>query len=442
MFASDARSVHPRRKAISMHSRCHQLLATCGVWALILPFFLGAPSLSAQESLQDSSFGGSGNAKASTIRPAEHRVRRSDQPRKSRTTRKSVGQRTKTVASSVERPLWEPHRPRPTAKTAAFATDPGRARSLQQVVYDQVSSRVSRSPQEPTADGQMHPVQTGQPTPAVIREDPKLSVIQRSTTEQIKPADAEHAPRVATAPTWSPARGIPARKKAARSLFADPEQFRIISQSLGTPATGSRDAGSGNQLGLGKSPSGGSGTRQLRLPPISDEVVRANRGSSRGGSGGKDFLDNLPSVNLRGGIAANSLQRTLVNRAVADPNHSFAFAPDAMLAPDYRAEAVPLVKTWRSPDLVHQPLYFEDVNLERYGNGHAKLQPFLSGAHFFTSVFLLPYKTGVNHPTDCEYSLGAYRPGDCNPAYRDCPPFNRRAALKQVLVTGGLWVGL
>jgi len=72
--------------------------------------------------------------------------------------------------------------------------------------------------------------------------------------------------------------------------------------------------------------------------------------------------------------------------------------------------------TWMTPGTYHHPLYFEQVNLERYGTGvHPVLQPAFSAAHFFTTIPILPYKMGSQCPTSKEYSLGHYRPGDCTP---------------------------
>ena len=63
--------------------------------------------------------------------------------------------------------------------------------------------------------------------------------------------------------------------------------------------------------------------------------------------------------------------------------------------------------TWKASSLRHKPLYFEDVNLERYGHSRGPLlQPVMSGAHFFMNVAALPYKMGINPPTECRYPLG------------------------------------
>jgi hypothetical protein len=67
---------------------------------------------------------------------------------------------------------------------------------------------------------------------------------------------------------------------------------------------------------------------------------------------------------------------------------------------------------WQAPALYHRPLYFEEPNLERYGHTSRFLtQPFLSGAHFFSSVPALPFKMAIERPFTSRYTLGHGRPG-------------------------------
>ncbi len=76
----------------------------------------------------------------------------------------------------------------------------------------------------------------------------------------------------------------------------------------------------------------------------------------------------------------------------------------------------PDLTTWASPVFHHRPLYFEQPNLERYGNGcNRYLQPALSSAHFFTSVPLMPYKMLRDPPWQDTYTLGERRPGNLVP---------------------------
>ena len=100
---------------------------------------------------------------------------------------------------------------------------------------------------------------------------------------------------------------------------------------------------------------------------------------------------------------------------------------DAVFQP--RAFA-PLTYAWTASGLCHKPLYFEDAQLERYGHMWGPLlQPLMSGAHFFLTVPILPYKMGLEPPGECIYTLGYYRPGDCAPYLLDPLPLSVRAAL-------------
>jgi hypothetical protein len=77
--------------------------------------------------------------------------------------------------------------------------------------------------------------------------------------------------------------------------------------------------------------------------------------------------------------------------------------------------------------LYYNPLYFEEVNLERFGYGcSCCLQPVVSAAHFFACVPALPYLMGTNCPRECNYALGHYRPGNCVPWQQNCVPLNGR----------------
>lgn len=99
--------------------------------------------------------------------------------------------------------------------------------------------------------------------------------------------------------------------------------------------------------------------------------------------------------------------------------------------------------TWTASALCHKPLYFEEVQLERYGHTAGPLkQTVLSGAHFFGNIFFLPYHIGLNPPNECQYTLGYYRPGNCAPWLLPAVPLDARAARMQLgAVIGGLiWI--
>ncbi len=111
-------------------------------------------------------------------------------------------------------------------------------------------------------------------------------------------------------------------------------------------------------------------------------------------------------------------------------------------APVIERDFVASTLAWKASSICHKPLYFEDVNLERYGHTAGPIvQPVLSGAHFFANVVALPYKMGINPPTECRYPLGFYRPGDCAPwLVRPIPLSIRGGLTAAAAYVGGAYI--
>ncbi len=84
------------------------------------------------------------------------------------------------------------------------------------------------------------------------------------------------------------------------------------------------------------------------------------------------------------------------------------------------------------------PLYFEDPNLERCGQGHGCFTELVSVARFFGRVPVVPYMLGAQPPLSCVRSLG-----DCPTCHTfGCdaylPPLDKDAAAWQTACTVGL----
>ena len=87
---------------------------------------------------------------------------------------------------------------------------------------------------------------------------------------------------------------------------------------------------------------------------------------------------------------------------------------------------------WAASELWHQPLYFEDPVLERYGRTyHPLIQPALSFAHFFGTLPIIPYKIGLDRTHDRIYTLGYFRPGSHVPNIGYKLPFEKDAVVMQ-----------
>ncbi|HVU88787.1 MAG TPA: hypothetical protein VHD36_15805 [Pirellulales bacterium] len=92
---------------------------------------------------------------------------------------------------------------------------------------------------------------------------------------------------------------------------------------------------------------------------------------------------------------------------------------------------------WKASALCHKPLYFEDIELERYGQTCSPLfQPIISAAKFYLALPILPYLMGLEPPLECVYPLGYYRPGSCAPFIIPPVPISLRGALLEA----GVWV--
>jgi len=88
---------------------------------------------------------------------------------------------------------------------------------------------------------------------------------------------------------------------------------------------------------------------------------------------------------------------------------------------------------WAASKLQHQPLYFEDVPLERYGQTHSPiLQPAISGLYFAKQTVTLPYRIGLDPPCQREYTLGyPAAPGSCAPSLGERLPWSWPGAILQ-----------
>ncbi|XZE46735.1 hypothetical protein SH467x_002030 [Pirellulaceae bacterium SH467] len=97
--------------------------------------------------------------------------------------------------------------------------------------------------------------------------------------------------------------------------------------------------------------------------------------------------------------------------------------------------------TWKASGACHKPLYFEEVQLERYGHEWGPwAQPAISSLNFFKNVAVLPYKMGIHPMNECQYSLGYYRPGSCAPWTVGPVPISLRgAAVQAAAVTGAVF---
>ncbi len=93
---------------------------------------------------------------------------------------------------------------------------------------------------------------------------------------------------------------------------------------------------------------------------------------------------------------------------------------------------------WQASLLNHQPLYFEDVNLERHGFSHGCWQPFISGGLFFSRLPALPYLMTAQRPYETQFTLGETRLGNHACYVCERPPLRLDAAIVEAAAVTGL----
>ncbi|GIW93756.1 MAG: hypothetical protein KatS3mg110_1797 [Pirellulaceae bacterium] len=105
-------------------------------------------------------------------------------------------------------------------------------------------------------------------------------------------------------------------------------------------------------------------------------------------------------------------------------------------------QPVPATFAWKASAVYHKPLYFEEVQLERYGHSARPLiQTALSGAHFVGNIATLPYQMAIHPMWECQYPLGHYRPGNCAPWLVPPVPVSAKGGLAEAgVILGGVFL--
>jgi hypothetical protein len=123
---------------------------------------------------------------------------------------------------------------------------------------------------------------------------------------------------------------------------------------------------------------------------------------------------------------------------------TWGFPLDCQLASDASSlrDFTPITLSWTASALCKRPGYFEDDELERYGfTAGPWIQPVRSGVHFLANLAIVPYRAGINPPSECIYTLGLFRPGSPAPAIRPGFPISVKGALWQAgVMTGGFYL--
>lgn len=183
------------------------------------------------------------------------------------------------------------------------------------------------------------------------------------------------------------------------------------------------------------------------LPPSARGNYELGPEKSCEGVGGEAIVDKfspLTSIRLSGGSSAppqtySGAENELLNRP---DNAACAYLESSFPAFYQPPTQFGVRRPHRYPQkFCHNPLYFEDANLERCGQSNGCLTTVGSAIQFGTQIAMLPYLTTATHPDDCVETLG-----DCSTCQEFGPEayFPRwswkAAAVQAGAVTGGVFL--
>lgn len=100
----------------------------------------------------------------------------------------------------------------------------------------------------------------------------------------------------------------------------------------------------------------------------------------------------------------------------------------------YATRVIPeLHYCWFASDVYYNPLYFEDIEVERYGHIYCPwfVQPVASVGKFGVQLLGMPYQATIHPIWERQTPLGHYRPGEFAPYKHYLIPWNTRAALAE-----------
>ncbi len=173
-----------------------------------------------------------------------------------------------------------------------------------------------------------------------------------------------------------------------------------------------------------------------------EELITAVRQAKRAAPTDSD-RERLDLVLTRLAPGSDGVQQGLVQevnvavtRATEFARQRFDTYPVVRVWPDLRP-AKPrqwpqMTASYVAPINWHLPVYFDDINAERFGNHVGIVQPFASAAKFYGDIVLLPYRAWLTPPWQPLSTAGLPRPGDEVAPVLYVPPFDWTAAAAAV----------
>jgi hypothetical protein len=127
------------------------------------------------------------------------------------------------------------------------------------------------------------------------------------------------------------------------------------------------------------------------------------------------------------------LRRMQLRKRIQQQNAEYTLPPETSITGTLAPRAfLPQQATLFPSYVVYHPLYFQQINAERYGWELGVFQPLVSTAQFYGDVLLMPYKVAYNPPWTCDANTGYNLPGNPEPLRFLTVPFSWRGVAAEV----------
>ncbi len=334
----------------------------------------------------------------------------SNRPTRSQGSGQQTYSRSNTDLQQID-PLSDPFGDRSAARLA-----PPKLNSPQMIAQPRSAKRPSRAPNPRSsyAPNRSQLAASGYPQESILRQPETSSSPVRSTPQPFRSSNAGYQP----------------------NGFQPPSQYERLQQEIPNPTQGGgfspksiQPQGQPNNLRqpIQQNPMQESDPMPEVRPMNQDDPLRQDP------MGRRDNTFDLDCEEINGVMLHKSIRDiSLTLKPNLEEGRSvpeFCFFEGVPTAPRCWN---PQTFVWTASAICSKPLYYQDIQLERYGHTRGPIiQPLISAAHFFGNVAIAPYKAGIHPPNECVYALGYYRPGDCAPWLFEPFPWSIRGAASQ-----------
>ncbi len=282
--------------------------------------------------------------------------------------------------------------------------------------WTSLNSKSSRNPANWTSLQSNGKVEKSSRSQPVLRNSSVTKLVDRSFSDPNKFLPKANANRTVKSTITDQTRFVDPNKYLKAPQIAAPQRFMDPSKFLKQQPTSLRRRGVARQDAPRQEPS--ETMQKLEVSDLSAPIAAVP----------------FQRLSEPAPLASANRQEMMKASKIGDPNvYVTANNYAEVVGASYFASSA----TWTAPNFHHRPLYFDDVNLERYGNTlpHQNVR---SALRFFSTFPVLPYKMGAHAPCECVFTNYFERPGSCVPYQVHHEPLNGKGLFWQALTSAAI----